>query len=165
MKTKTIKNSGFSLIEVTMALGICASGVLALAALLPIALNDLTESADRNAEARMKQAVAASFAIKDWNLLEADFRDASALPTTFHFDFVGNEVPSGDPTHAFSAAVFVGERRTLAGDSSENRYIRQLKIRVTSTPERADALTNPDFYEVLTMSLGNEAKLKLSYRD
>lgn len=153
----------FTLVEVTIAIGICATGLLITVALLSSSLTRLTEASDRNAYARIKQSISARYAMMDWSLLEERARSGAA--DRFYFDLKGSEAEGNTFDSAYAADVRVGQRRTLSGDNNENRFLRMLEIRVTNTPQRKDALTDPKYHDTLTASLGNEAKLKYKYRD
>lgn len=154
---------GFSLVEVTIALGICALGLLITVALLPTVLAQLTDAADRNAYARIKQSISARYAMMDWGILEESSR-AGTLDR-YYFDFTGTEVDKDSFDAIYATEVKVGKRRTLTGDTTENRFIRSMEIKVTQALQREDAFTNPEFYTTLSASLGNEDKLAEKYRD
>lgn len=160
---RKLSAAGFSLIEVTLALAICASGLLLLITMLPAALNQAGDAADRNAYARIKQSMSARYAMMDWNLLEEKARAEDV--EIFYFDFAGTQVTKDEFDAIYAAEIRVGSRRTLPGDDSHNRFIRNLEIRVTQALEEDDAFSDPKHFDLLTASLGNEARLNDDYRD
>lgn len=161
--TQRKTTAGFSLVEVTIALGICASGLLITVALLPSVLSQIGDAADRNAHTRIKQSLSTRYAMMEWGLIEEQFRDEKA--ERFYFDSAGSEVEKDTFEAVYAAEIRIGSRRTLSGDDTHNRFIRYLEIRVSQELQREDALTNPECYQKLYASLGNETKLRLEYRD
>jgi len=157
------RNRAFSISEVTIALAICSIGLLITVGLLPSIIDQLSDSADRNAYARIKQSLSARYAMMDWGALEDSFRAGTV--ERFYFDFSGTEVEKDSFDAIYATEVQIGQRRTLPGDDTHNRFIRSLDIKVTQALLREDAFTNPDFYDTLTTSLGNENKLSNAYRD
>ncbi|MDF1815336.1 MAG: Verru_Chthon cassette protein B [Verrucomicrobiales bacterium] len=157
------RQRGFSLVEVTVALGICATGILLTVAMLPSILNSVGESVDRNAYARIKQSLSSQYAMMDWEILEENSRNNTS--DRYYFDFDGTEVPRDSFEAAYAAQIRVGDRRTLSGDDRHNRFIRFLEIRITRDIEDDKAFEDPERYDQLTTSLGNEAKLEEQYRD
>jgi uncharacterized protein (TIGR02598 family) len=157
------RKAGFSLVEVTISLGICAVGLLLTVALLPTVLDQLNDAADRNAYARIKQSISGRYAMMEWGLLEDSFRGSDV--DLYYFDFSGTEVDKESFDAVYAAEVQVGQRRTLTGDDVHNRFIRTLEIKVTQQIQEEDAFTDPDLYDILTASLGNQARLSNEYRD
>lgn len=157
------QEGGFSLVEVTLALGICASGLLLMIGMLPAVLNQVGDAADRNAYARIKQSMSARYAMMDWNILEEKARAGDV--EVFHFDFAGTQVAQDEFDAIYAAEIRIGNRRTLPGDTTHNRFIRNLEIRVTQALQKEDAFSDPKYHDLLTASLGNEARLSEDYRD
>lgn len=157
------RTAGFSLVEVSIALGICATGLLITVALLPSVLNQIGDAADRNAHTRIRQSLSTRYAMMDWGLIEEQFRAEKA--DRYYFDSAGSEVEKDAFEAVYATEIRIGQRRTLSGDDTHNRFIRYLEIRVTQELQREDALTNPEYYQKLYASLGNETKLRLEYRD
>lgn len=66
--TQTYKAAqrGFSLIEVTIALGITAFGITSVLGLLPQSLDQIKKASEAGAEARIYQQIAASISQAEW---------------------------------------------------------------------------------------------------
>ena len=128
------RSAGFSLAEVTMAVGITAVGILALVGLMPSGLDSLRQSSARVAEAKIVQAVTADYQMADWGSREAG---QMLEDRQYFFDDRGVEVLMGDPWRHYEVRVAVDPALpTIQGDSAGNKYLRRLNIKVT---ERADA--------------------------
>lgn len=154
---------GFSLVEVMFALAICSIGLLLTIAILPTVLSQLGDAADRNAYARIKQSVSARYAMMDWGSLEESARAGET--ERFFFDFAGIEVDESSREAIYAVEVSVRDRRTLPGDSSPNRFVRSLEIKVSQAIGNEEAFTRPALHDTLSASLGNEERLSDDYRD
>lgn len=120
--------SAFSLVEVTLALGILSFALLAVMGLIPVALRTSRDAMDRGIEMRILQAVQADLLARPY----------SALPATgsFFFDADGAEVDSGAAgKDAFYEAQFVRTAGTSLPDA-------QNAPRLTTTILRIENLVN-----------------------
>ena len=154
---------GFSLIEVLFALAICSVGLLLTIAILPAILSQLGDSADRNAYARIKQSISARYAMMDWAALEESAR--AGATERYFFDFAGIEVEESSREAIYAVEVSVRDRRHLPGDTTPNRFVRSLEIKVTQAIGNEEAFSRPALYDTLSASLGNEEMLEDLYRD
>ncbi|MCB1225990.1 MAG: Verru_Chthon cassette protein B [Verrucomicrobiales bacterium] len=120
------RESGFTLVESLLAIGIAAVGLLALIALLPAGMGGLRESHREMAEAKIIRSVVADYQMADWN-------DGELPPDRkFHFDERGMEVVAGSFEHRFTAeANLEADSPTIAGDFSSNAYLKRLTIVIT----------------------------------
>jgi uncharacterized protein (TIGR02598 family) len=76
-------SQGFSLVEVTMALGVVSFAVLAVMGLLPVGLSNLRQSMDQTVEAQIVQAIAAQSVVARFTGLATgvQYFDDEGLPT------------------------------------------------------------------------------------
>lgn len=82
---------GFSLVEVTMALGITAFSVTAMLGLLPVGLGSLRQSANDMVQAQILRSIGAQLVVADSGTV---FGTAAAAPIEAWFDFEGQSVAS-----------------------------------------------------------------------
>jgi uncharacterized protein (TIGR02598 family) len=76
------RDAGFSLVEVTLALGLVGFAVIAVLGLLPTGLTTLRQSMDDTVEAQIVQAIAAQSVIANFtNLTNVSYFDDEGQPT------------------------------------------------------------------------------------
>lgn len=124
----------FSLIEVTMAVGIAAVGILTLVALVPFGLDSLKSSAGHASEAKMIQTIVSDFQMVDWVKGPTGMKPPDK---EYYFAQHGIEVEKGTFDHLYTAQVSVEDASpTMPGDTSSNVYLRRLVIRVLNRDGR-----------------------------
>jgi uncharacterized protein (TIGR02598 family) len=134
-------SAGFSLVEVTLALGIAAIGLTALLGLVPWSLDLLRESASDVAEAKIIQTVAADYQMTDWGQRSKKMKPADK---EYYFDQRGLQVPKGTFAHLFTAQARVDDKNPrLAGDATDNVYLRRVVVKITDQISDASAFENP----------------------
>ena len=82
----------FSLIEVTLALGIVSFAFVALLGILPAGLNHFTHSVDASTESQIAQTILTQARQAQFSTLQQDF----ATTDQFNFDEQGNLLTSAD---------------------------------------------------------------------
>lgn len=118
----------FTLIEVTVAVGIAAVGILTLVALVPFGLDSLKSSTANASEAKMIQSIVADFQMADWTVSSAGMKPPNK---EYYFAQHGVEVDKDTFDHLYTAQVFVeDESPSMPGDSSANIYLRRLVIQI-----------------------------------
>ena len=150
------RSAGFSLVETVIAVGITATVIVTLLALLPIGLDTLRSASMRTSEARIKQAVVSNYKMTDWDEVEQQAGEGSGRD--FFFDERGAPVPSSSENILFGARVWVEDRVTLAGDATENEYLRNLRIYITDRPDLEDAYFDPKKYRVAQATVSKMEK-------
>ena len=106
----------FTLIESVLALGIVATVLLAVIALLPAGLEATRSAAQRSAEARIVEQVRV--------------RSLDALPAgDLFFDATGNPLPGPASEAIFTAQVTAGEGVTLPGETIISLRSARIRIR------------------------------------
>jgi uncharacterized protein (TIGR02598 family) len=134
---------GFSLAETVVAVGVVATMVLGLLAMLPLGMKMVQEGGERGAEARIKGAVAAAYQMVEWEEVEA--QGSSGAERSFFFDSNGVRVAPGDREMLFEArAQVLPMQARLPGDTRDNKFLRQIWVRVAARPERPDAFGEGD---------------------
>jgi uncharacterized protein (TIGR02598 family) len=92
---------GFSLVEVTIALGITAFAVTAMLGMLPVGLGSLRQSANDMAKAQILKSIGAQLVVADSGTLFG----ASATPIEAWFDFEGQPVAQSKDPHYYVLAT------------------------------------------------------------
>jgi uncharacterized protein (TIGR02598 family) len=122
-------NSGFSLVEVVIALGIVATVMVALMALLPLGMDALRESADLTVQSRIAQDLIGDVQQADWDTLtryENELR---------YFDGEGTTLETaGSGTRLYSAKIEFPDTPINLPGLGQNRYTRKVVIKVAFTP-------------------------------
>ncbi|CAN5496505.1 hypothetical protein BH09VER1_BH09VER1_42900 [soil metagenome] len=118
--------SAFSLVEVTLALGIVSVSLLSLLGLLPAGLGVLRESMDQTARAHIVQRIAAEVVTSDFDQVTS---------RTLSFDQDGQAVISGQDS--FYSVTIQGSAPSLPGLSSEDdiqklqTHLKRIKIGIS----------------------------------
>lgn len=161
MKTRlplrTLRVQGFSLPEVTLALGIAAFGITTLLGLLPQGLNNIRKAGD----------VAASSRISEHILGSIDQSQAMAASTKQRFYFNAYAVPI-DPAGANKDAIaYVAEVNPPATDvrlpgsaNSGDAFLRRVKVKLKQTTAADYAFddANPASYKLYSYVVATTGK-------
>jgi uncharacterized protein (TIGR02598 family) len=111
---------GFSLIEVTMALGIVAFAFMAVISLLPIGLGRLRDAVNTTVQAQIVQAVSA----------RASVGDVAAMDDlTLYFDDQAMETVAGSETALYEVRTTVAPSVQVPGDGVNER-IKALTVSI-----------------------------------
>jgi uncharacterized protein (TIGR02598 family) len=141
-----LPNFAFSLVEVTLSVGITAIGVISLVGLIPGGLDSLRKSNARVAEAKIVQAVTADFQMGDWGTRASGQR---LEDREYHFDDRGFPVSSSDPWKHYTVKANIEQATTelngvtIKGDITPNSYLYRLTIKITDQKDPTPAFTNP----------------------
>jgi uncharacterized protein (TIGR02598 family) len=118
--------AGFSLVEVILALGICAFAVIAIMGLLPLALDSAGEALTMARRAKVIQKVSNDLQQAQFSGLAADITNR-----TWTFDVSGIE--TADPTQTFFTVTGDPPRDlTLPGASSANPDLAAVVVRIAT---------------------------------
>lgn len=102
----------FSLIEVTIALGIISTGMLLLVALMPFGVQNLQEASSKALERRIAQNIISDMLLNDWDQLHKF--DATNVAGLRYYDTYGIEITgasaSSDPESVYTVRVRVMPR-------------------------------------------------------
>ena len=144
------RNRGFSLIEVTLAIGIMAFAMLPVMALLPIGLNIHRQAIDTTVSAQIISRVTHEVQQTDYSSLPLP--PPNGTPLTYCFDDQGNLLTSGSSLSLFSS--YTDNRRlydveatiykptALTGGTTPS--LARVKIDVVSNPAHTSTVFNTD---------------------
>ena len=156
---KQIRFKAFSLVETVTALGIVSIAVLTLVALIPTGLDDLRKSSQKQAEARIIQSVVGAYQMVAWDNSQSLLKKPEK---EFYFDMRGTYLKKGSLEHAITAKAIVDPvPPTLAGDTTPAKYLRKVRIRITSQINDSTAFQNPKMYTERTAIITNLEQTKL----
>lgn len=117
--------SGFSLIEVTLSLGIVSFALLLLLGLVPEAIQASSEAVSRTVKTQIFQQV-----VSDLN--SADFADLA--DESFYFDVDGIPVDTEDES-VYEARIDVVSGTTLPGSTAANDNLNRVEILIAHNPK------------------------------
>jgi uncharacterized protein (TIGR02598 family) len=110
-------SEGFSLIEVTIAIGLVAFVLVSLIGLLSIGIKTRGEGSRKTAQAKVIQYLQDQLPVRDWNTNTptsfgfralTNFAGTTANSPVLYFDLDGSEVPAANTNdHYFQATILV----------------------------------------------------------
>lgn len=122
---------GFSLVEVTMALGITAFAAMVLLAMMCSGMSSSRESVDRTVSAQIAQQLISMVQQTNWSEVP------SLAQEYFYFDDAGQMVDGpSDFSAVFAACILVEPSVSLAsaGGGGENDRLAAIRVRVVRDP-------------------------------
>lgn len=128
--------AGFSLVEVTLAVGIAALGIIAVLGLMPQGLEMSRKTGELTAYRQITEQVVRDLEQMSWSALAASNQEV-----TKYFDDQGAETTATAPTQALMAKVRVVDLMsspTLPQGFTQEQYLRKVVIKIATT-------TNPGF--------------------
>jgi uncharacterized protein (TIGR02598 family) len=134
--------AGFSLAETAVAVGIAASVIVTLVGMIPISLESLRQSSNTAAEARIVQAIAADYRMREWS--EVLQQQSSGGRRDYTFDGQGTRVEDGDASGIFTVRVTVGDAPTLPGMPQSNPRLKSVQMMMTDRPNPSVAFSKPE---------------------
>lgn len=139
---KAGRRAAFSLVEVTLSIGLVAFGLVTVLALLPVGLQALGESSQQTVEAQILRAVSAQCLVAEYG----------EFPTLLHFDYAGQATPAAsyyEVTVASSAPVYPGSSEGHAIADSLSR----VRVSIAAKPE-AGVVRSLNHYTLLVSNQG-----------
>lgn len=137
-----LRNSaGFSLVEVTLSIGVLACAVLPLVALMPQGVDTLHASIRQNAEARIQQEIVGRLTSTDW----AATNDLAKLDQSRWF-FTDYGAPVEDAADAHYTVVLEINNPSLPGAVGAHYFLRTAVMKITDLPEAAKPFEDPAKY-------------------
>lgn len=116
--------AGFSLVEVTLALGLVAFAVLAIMATIPLGLSTLGDAKDQTVETHILSGLAAKIGT-------LSFSGLSALDAESAFDGEGQPTTDRDKA-VYSARIFAVNPVYAGSPSNPGRALQTVRIVVTN---------------------------------
>jgi uncharacterized protein (TIGR02598 family) len=133
-----LRHGGFSLIEVTLAIGITSFALLAILGLLPVGMNTFRQAIDTAVTAQIAQRIVNDAQQTDFDTLNANL--ASGIPDRY-FDDQGNEVLPASG-YIYQVRVTGLSATGLPANASSNN-LATLQIKVAFNPAHvANPFTN-----------------------
>lgn len=143
------RRAAFSLVEVVLALGIMAFGLVPLMALLPIGLKVHRQAIDATVSSQIVARVAQEAQQMDYSNLP----DGASQPLTYCFDDQGNLLATGnslglftsckDPKRIYDVKATVNKIADLPGDHPATRSPSLARIQIDIA---ANAAANPSVF-------------------
>ncbi len=115
VRQKTKRNTGFSLIEVTISIAITAVALVSLMGMLPAGMKTMQEASDRAVETRIHQQILSEVQLANWDArFNFDYQSGGNGALRL-YDDQGIEVLSGDTNfdriHVYTARINVPKLR------------------------------------------------------
>ncbi len=145
------RNGGFSLVEVTMSIGIVSFAFVALFALLPVGMTQFREAMDSSVKTQIIQRVVADAQQTDFDLLRAK-------PTEIrYFDDQGTDLGAEPHSNSIYTVEVVVQAATQipAQKASSSENLVTVQIRIANDPARAPS----PFDEKSTLAISRHVAL------
>lgn len=163
-------NSGFSLIETTIAVALVATVMVSVVALLPLGFSTMRRATDLSTQARIAQEIIAEIQLSDWDKLEREFSSESNRMR--YYDSQGVELRNASEIgQVYTARIYIHSNQgadfsnlQLPGDPDSVRkpHLRQVIIRITHIehPNIAEFLDEERNRGRYTQYSGSSVKLR-----
>ena len=146
VKIDTLRNAGFSLVEVVLAVGIMALGVVTILGLLPHGMEMSRKTANEQAETRIVDQLIGEVQAADWTTMSGIVSAASSNVILKYFDDQGLELGAGNgnlDNLVYLARVRlvdqneIGRGARLPSNSNlTNPFLRRVQVEVAVTQDQ-----------------------------
>lgn len=154
------RTGGFSLVEITMAIGIVAFAFVAVLGLLPAGLNTFHRAMDASVTGQIFQRVVSEAQQTDFNVLVSD-----ATPNVTFFDDQGNylgkegSISDEDKRKSiYHVKMRIEPMTTLPGSSTQNTDLATVTVQIANNPGniilQLDATAGSPFYNLWRTNQG-----------
>lgn len=142
-RRQTSASHGFSLVEVVIAVGIMAVGIVAVLGLLPHGLAMTKKTSDLTYQTRIFQHLLSEYQSMSWSALEAGTSGGGAAQQRL-FDYQGIELTSASTNQqqqfiSYVASIEISpnpvELPHTNGQPKGNEHLRRLVVRIAATPD------------------------------
>ena len=128
LQRKRGNRSGFSLVEIVVAVGIVATVMVALLGMIPTGLNTVNEAAHTMSEIRIAQQVLGEVQLTDWREIEQWESDGP-----YFYDLEGTKLETEDSNKVvYTCEVEVGEPAPMLGSRRINPYMKRITVKVSN---------------------------------
>lgn len=135
------RSHGFSLVEVTVAMGIVATVLVALLALLPYGMDSIREAKSTQVQARIANEIMSELQVADWGSEPAYKKIADYDGVVRRYDSEGTlledkaDSNKADTIYKVMIEIPVQERVRLRGMPTDSgRYVRRVVVKVAFAP-------------------------------
>lgn len=158
------RDGGFSLIEVTMALGITAMVLVPLLAILPHSMKNMREAIDVSVSSRILEEIASEAQLMKFDDLDKLETENGGIR---HYDVQGNDVTNeGGSDIVYSARIEVPNSTATGGvelpqsSLKTDNYARRIRIDVAVTRGADFDFDDPDNYRDMQSFVTIVSKLR-----
>ncbi len=143
--------SGFSLVEVVLAVGIMALGVVTILGLLPHGLEMSRKTANEQAQTRIVDQIAGELQSADWETLGGVIGPGQAAGTVFQYDDQGLRTTDSALTTYVARVKLAVENEVTTGmelpannnNVAFNKNLRRIRIDVAASQDANFNFDNP----------------------
>jgi uncharacterized protein (TIGR02598 family) len=137
------RNQAFSLVEVVIAVGIMALGIVAILGLLPHGLAMTKKTSDLTYQTRIFQQLLSEYQSLAWSTMQTN--SAGGTVEKRYFDYQGVEILSGSNPRQELFISYVAEVEidplavslpSVTGNPPANDNLRRLIVRIAPTPNK-----------------------------
>lgn len=157
-KELTAKNAGFSLVEVTLAMGLVSFGLLTILGLMPVGMNTLRQASEQTVESQIVQKIGGEAALTSFGQLSVNFSNK-----TYFYDDQGRFLtnsPSAAPVAtrywvkpSITNTIYPGSTNAPSSTPT-TESIKAVRIDIMSGPNEA-ALKSTNTYTIQVPNSGN----------
>ncbi len=122
------RQSGFTLVEVTLAVGITVTVCLTLMGMIPQSMDAMHKSALISADARVVQSITSNYQMRDWTTVVAQ----GATNQDAYYDYHGLPTTKGALDVSFTARTQVLAAPALPGGTVSNARIMTVFIQIVN---------------------------------
>lgn len=141
LPTPRPRPQGFSLVEVTVAMGIVATVLVALLALLPYGMDSIREAKSTQVQARIANEIISELQVADWGSEPAYKKLADYNGAVRRYDSEGTLIDDkagsnkADTIYKVQIEVPVQDKVRLRGMPTDSgRYVRRVVVKVAFAP-------------------------------
>jgi len=137
--SRVLRNGGFSLVEVAIAIAIISVAFIPILNLVPMGMNNFRNSSDTSIGAQISQQVVNQIQETDFTTL------LTAKQPTLYFDAYGGALPSANGA-LYNVCVRVSQAPVLPGAQSGNQNLATVIVQIANNPGnralQVDPITN-----------------------